>query len=101
MRNAIFKKPEPTRADIDGVAVLIRPMTAGELAHVLHLHNTMKETPWKADFHMLHLCVLDTQGQPMFPTVEDAEGVDPVTAGKLLELCVTANAVGQTAAKKN
>jgi hypothetical protein len=80
---------------------MIRPMTAGELAHVLHLHNTMKETPWRADFYMLHLCVQNTQGQPMFATVEDAEGVDPVTATKLLELCVTVNAVGQHDAKKN
>ncbi|WP_149108805.1 hypothetical protein [Limnoglobus roseus] len=67
----------------------------------MHLEQSNPAMGWKANFMMISLGVLDTQGQRMFATTEDAEALDYETALKLRNLCFEANGLGQTESKKN
>lgn len=81
-------KPTPVEVPEWGLTVFVKQVTAGELAQVF----AAKES---ADFMAVHLCVVDANGQRVFPTLDDVKARSPKAVGHLVKAVMEANRIGQ------
>lgn len=93
-----FSKPADTVIDVEGVAVVVRSLTAGELSRVLHSVETERTngTPWRADYQLVSLTCHATDGTPLFVSVTDVEAESPTVVARLVQACVSQNKLADT-----
>lgn len=58
---------------MEGQAVWVHPLSAGQYSQLVHCTNT--QPAWKANYLLLHFACRHADASHCFPTVADAEGM--------------------------